>query len=64
MVKIYSKPKSEEANEKEINKKRNGEEIKNLLGDLNPRYFEEVVNLKKTKQRDWAKYAEYYYFRF
>ncbi|MFW9864717.1 MAG: hypothetical protein ACFFEN_01335 [Candidatus Thorarchaeota archaeon] len=29
-------------------------EIDELLGDLNPRYFEERITLKETKQRAYA----------
>lgn len=43
-----AKKKSEE----ELDIKTNQEETDDLLGDLNPRYFEEVMTLEKAKQRD------------
>jgi hypothetical protein len=29
-------------------------EVDELLGDLNPRYFEEIITLKEAKQRAYA----------
>ena len=40
-----------EQTEVQISKERKMDE---LLGDLNPRYFEEIINIKEAKQRVYA----------
>lgn len=38
----------------------NEKNVDDLLGDLNPRYFEENMNMKKAKQKLWAKNGNYF----
>jgi hypothetical protein len=45
MVQIYEKAMEKKSSEIEQNE---------ILGDLNPRYFEEAINLKEAKNRAYA----------
>ncbi|MFW9942224.1 MAG: hypothetical protein ACFFFT_14390 [Candidatus Thorarchaeota archaeon] len=46
-VKEAKEKAAQEANEKEVDE---------LLGDLNPRYFERVMSLREAKQRNLSSY--------
>jgi hypothetical protein len=62
MTQAYEKQSFEieiEIEEQEQKPAQNSNEKKpEILGELNPRYFERVMTLKQAKQKLWAKYGD------